>query len=70
MSYTNGNLKDFFSRSDELLPTEAKVPMNQDIQMSYAASDTPQKQQRLGVIYAVITWGLIAIAFAVTYLHP
>lgn len=38
-------------------------------QMSYAAGDTPKKQQRLGSLYAVATWGLIAIAFAVTYLH-
>lgn len=70
MSYANGNLNGSFSRSGDFLSTEAKTPMNQDIQMSYAASDTPQKQQRLGVIYAVTTWGLIAIAVAVTYLHP
>ena len=38
-------------------------------QMSYAASDNPQRQQNLGALYAAVTWGLIAIAFAVTYLH-
>lgn len=38
-------------------------------QMSYAAEDTPEQQQRLGSIYAVVTWGLVALAFAVTYLH-
>ena len=70
MSYSTGNPNDLFSRSGELLSTEAKAPMNQDVQMSYAESDVPQKQQRLGVIYAVTTWGLIAIAVAVTYLHP
>ena len=38
-------------------------------QMSYAAGDSPKKQQKLGALYAVATWGLIAIAFAVTTLH-
>ena len=70
MSYSTGNPDSFFSRSGELLSTEAEPSKNQDTQMSYAASDTPQKQQSLGVIYAVVTWGLIAIAVAATYLHP
>ena len=38
-------------------------------QVSTAANDTPQQQQRLGSIYAIDTGGLIAVAFAVTYLH-
>ena len=36
-------------------------------QMSYATGDAPKQQQRLGVIYAVATWGLVALAAAVTY---
>ena len=36
-------------------------------QMSYAAGDTPEQQQQLGAIYAVATWGLVALAAAVTY---
>ena len=70
MSYSTGNPNDLISRSGDLLTTAAKSPQNQDTQMSYAASETPQTQQRLGVIYAVATWGLITIAVAVTYLHP
>ena len=70
MSYSTGELNNFFSRSGELLTAETKAPHSQDAQMSHVVSDTPQRQQRLGVIYAVATWGLIAIAVAVTYLHP
>ena len=70
MSYSTGNPNDLISRSGEPLPTAAKSSKNQDTQMSYAASETPQKQQSLGFIYAVATWGLIAIAVAVTYWHP
>ena len=70
MSYSTGNPNNFFSRSDKFAPTEAQAPKNRDDQMSYAVGDTPEKQQRLGVIYALATWGLIAIAIAVTYLHP
>lgn len=70
MSYSTGNPNAVYSRSGELLPAGATAPKNQDTQMSYATSDAPQKQQRLGVIYAVATWGLIAIAVAVTYWHP
>ncbi|MDJ0702001.1 MAG: hypothetical protein QNJ46_01860 [Leptolyngbyaceae cyanobacterium MO_188.B28] len=36
-------------------------------QMSYAAGDTPKQQQQLGAIYAAATWGLVALAAAVTY---
>ena len=70
MSYSTGNPNDLIARSGDLLTTAVKSPKNQDTQMSYAASEAPQTQQRLGVIYAVATWGLIAIAVAVTYLHP
>ena len=36
-------------------------------QMSYSAGDTPKQQQQLGAVYAVATWGLVALAAAVTY---
>ena len=36
-------------------------------QMSYASGDTPKQQQQLGAIYAAATWGLVALAAAVTY---
>ena len=70
MSSSTGELNNFFSRSGELWTAETHAPNRQDAQMSYVDSDTPQRRQRLGVIYAVATWGLIAIAVVVTYLHP